>query len=514
VVGPDALEYLTKSTDDTFDPPKLAMVGGWGQPGSSVYGEEHLALVKSVSQLLKDERPLNLQMFHRKQGSKIPALPALLNWPMSDVLHKHTPRPRDAKSKVSARALAGTHHDDEEEDYNNETQELKKGRSVNVDMATRISRKGALTWWHLDDCGEFTFQTGLPVRENKDSILGPSGKPIVKIFVFLPKEAYEMVFQDMETNKSDIFALLDLFQTPSHALPDGDLPVLLVAPLEAGGRPLLSMPNMPHLVYTVQDCVMIEQRRILKMFLDEVYYFLERTTKWKTEPILYKFITQLKDEEFTGKYVMNPLMKMYTEEKDVDVKCWIRQSLSALLCMVQRHYIFADDIFIHRLTTWLSQFDAKKKEPLLTMSFDEMYEKKKFTMWLKECEIDFDERFLRQQQELFISFNKNKDDEMYGVSRYFTRKKDNVLHAMYCGFVHIHGRVRFGKSRDTAMEALRDRQKMLRAMGTKTRDDEREHELGKYLSSFVMDGDVAKERLASVLFDSSSSSSSDEDEDD
>ena len=163
VVKEDALEYLM-SSDDTFDPPKLAMVGGWGTPGSSVYGEEHLALVKSVTELLKDKRPLNLQMFHRKKG-KLPPLPALLKWPMSDVLHKDTPRPRDAKSKASTRALAGDHDDDDDEEVDREYR-LKemKGRSVNVDMATRISRKGALTWWHLDDGGEFTFQTGLPVR--------------------------------------------------------------------------------------------------------------------------------------------------------------------------------------------------------------------------------------------------------------------------------------------------------------------------------------------------------------
>ena len=30
-------------------------------------------------------------------------------------------------------------------------------------------------------------------------------------------------------------------------------------------------------VQQVQDCVMIEQRRILKLFMDEVHYFLERT---------------------------------------------------------------------------------------------------------------------------------------------------------------------------------------------------------------------------------------------
>lgn len=143
VVKEDALEYLT-SSDDTFEPPKLAMVGGWGTPGSSVYGEEHLALVKSVTQLLKDKRPLNLQMFHRKKG-KLPPLPALLKWPLSDVLHKGTPRPRDAKSRASTRALAGpaSEEEDEEEDSEYRAMEMK-ARSVNVDMATRISRKG--TW--------------------------------------------------------------------------------------------------------------------------------------------------------------------------------------------------------------------------------------------------------------------------------------------------------------------------------------------------------------------------------
>ena len=63
-------------------------------------------------------------------------------------------------------------------------------------------------------------------------------------------------------------AALDPFRTPSHWLPhDPDnkdapvLPKLLIAPLEAGGPPLLSTPNIPHLVITVQDCVMVEQVR-------------------------------------------------------------------------------------------------------------------------------------------------------------------------------------------------------------------------------------------------------------
>ena len=38
------------------------------------------------------------------------------------------------------------------------------GPAETVDRATRLSRAGAVTWWHLDDCGEFVFQVGLPVR--------------------------------------------------------------------------------------------------------------------------------------------------------------------------------------------------------------------------------------------------------------------------------------------------------------------------------------------------------------
>ena len=69
-----------------------------------------------------------------------------------------------------------------------------------------------------------------------------------------------------------IFAGLDLLDTPSLYLPSppegadngagGPLPVFKIALLEAGGRPLLSPPNVPHMVITVDTCVMVEQRRV------------------------------------------------------------------------------------------------------------------------------------------------------------------------------------------------------------------------------------------------------------
>ena len=88
---------------------------------------------------------------------------------------------------------------------------------------------------------------------------------------------------------SSIFAGLDLLDTPSLYLPSppdessddsseaaaaagvggggtltgtGTLPVFKIALLEAGGRPLLSPPNVPHMVITVDTCVMVEQRRV------------------------------------------------------------------------------------------------------------------------------------------------------------------------------------------------------------------------------------------------------------
>jgi hypothetical protein len=70
------------------------------------------------------------------------------------------------------------------------------------------------------------------------------------------------------------------------------LPCFYVAPLEAGGRPLLSPPNAPHLVLTIQDCVMVEERRIFRLFLDDVDLFLRRAHLWSDLPIMYPFISE------------------------------------------------------------------------------------------------------------------------------------------------------------------------------------------------------------------------------
>lgn len=178
---------------------------------------------------------------------------------------------------------------------------------MRLDLATRVSRKGAVTWWHLDDSGEHVFQVGLPLKgkggsksgsasdgssgggggeggddDDQGVLIGPGGSPIVKLFIFAEVDAYDVVFQDGETNATGSFAALDPFNTPQEAVPCADgsggrsgdgsgeggeqrekrarslLPRFWVAPLEAGGPPLLSPPNMPHMVLTVSGGLPLE----------------------------------------------------------------------------------------------------------------------------------------------------------------------------------------------------------------------------------------------------------------
>ncbi len=77
-----------------------------------------------------------------------------------------------------------------------------------------------------------------------------------------------------------------------------------------GGYPLLSPPNVPHMVLTAQNCVMIEQRRISKLFLDEVEYFLRRAAGWNQPPIFYDFIQKdLQDKGEILNSIVKPLLK-------------------------------------------------------------------------------------------------------------------------------------------------------------------------------------------------------------
>lgn len=140
--GPDALGYVSDPKWNAFPRPKIAFVGGWGQPGSDMADPDNFRLVKSFREVIDSDDQLNLQMFHREGLDQpgLPVLPELLDWPLPGVL--------------AAREQGGP--------------------AVVCDNATRVSKRGALTWWHLDDGGEFVFQVRcLPSAPFMGSIHSP-----------------------------------------------------------------------------------------------------------------------------------------------------------------------------------------------------------------------------------------------------------------------------------------------------------------------------------------------------
>lgn len=118
--GSDGLAFVAQY--DGFPKPKICMRSGWGAPGSVVTGDDHVDLVSSFTDVVQPsspaEPPRNLQMFHRPGSDADPGLPVLaqhLHWPLL--------------SPFLSTSEGG----------------------VIVDSATRVSKRGAVTWWHLDD---------------------------------------------------------------------------------------------------------------------------------------------------------------------------------------------------------------------------------------------------------------------------------------------------------------------------------------------------------------------------
>ena len=322
VDGRDGVEWATTSSWSAFDERrgKVAMASGWGAPGTHVLSNRDMTLVRSFGEVLTSERPLNLQMFHR-DDTDVPVLPRKLRWPA-------------------------------ERDFFETTSAATPGRLL--DDATRVSAKGAMTWWHLDDCGEFVCQVGLPESEARandgDVLLGPTGKPVVKLFFFAERKDYAWIAQDAEMNKTMRNCALEIFDTPDHYYPtasemrapsatpldasaprafdgvaasardedeDDPCPTLWIAALEAGGPPLLSPPNIIHCVYTVRDCVMCEERRLSLAFMDEVVYFQRRAARWCEPPIFYAFVREdLADAEKAKTNALRPLGAIMRELRE------------------------------------------------------------------------------------------------------------------------------------------------------------------------------------------------------
>ncbi|GET91517.1 hypothetical protein, conserved [Leishmania tarentolae] len=352
--GPDGLRWLTDKRWNAFPKPQIALRRGWGAPGMDMQVSSFHKMISSFEEVFhhtrgvevplsrqeleavdsgtsmtcdfsEEEEVLDLQLFHRSDGCPpIPILSEHLLWP----------------SYVADGAVC--------------------------DQATWVSQRGMMRHWHLNDCGEFAMQAALPLRLDKsnsggataglsDRKIQPSASASTSsgssnttamcirshlypesstaappgsvrsdhvpamLMIFAPKGGYDWVVHDDEANMCGKVVALDLFQTPDEALPCDAalLPVLTVAILESGGAPLIIPPNVAQTSIALQDCVVVEQRRISNLWLDDVSYFLYRCARWHMSPIIYSYLQQdLQDDNFIGGQVVPYLIRVFEEHKE------------------------------------------------------------------------------------------------------------------------------------------------------------------------------------------------------
>ena len=449
--GRDALAWACESSWSRFPTPKVAMVSGWGAPGSLLHSNKRMTLVHGFDEVLNGEEALNLQMFHRADGDDVPVLPRKLKWP--------------AEEFFAIEPIADTCDD--------------VRRSVVLDDATRVSAKGALTWWHLDDCGEFVFQVGLPeAREvEPECLLGPSGKPVVKLFIFAERRDYAWIAQDAEMNKSMRNSALDIFNTPAHFFPTAaemqtpssapldasnpsrfegkqpntgvhdPSPILWIAPLEAGGPPLLSPPNLIHCVLTVRDCVMVEERRLSLAFMDEVLYFQRRASRWIEPPIFYSFVREdLSDPVKARQNAVEPLVRLLADDVSEGERGTERARHFARCLMSLR--ILAE----HAPELYALDSDG--------VAFAKS-ELARFTTWCHGASSEFAKSCRRALEEdvrvvEYDSLAEQMLNETLGAHL--------IADKRMCAVVHEKGRPRWGPVRDNATAVEEDKREMKKAI--------------------------------------------------
>ena len=327
------LEFITNEKWCKFPSLKIAQRSSCGAPGTKFDDESHYSMVESwinvyentevdkeIALQLKNENmdnylnnltiantdyffdssPLTLQYFHRFDSSKDPVMPllgSLLQWP---------------------RFLS----------FNN---------YHITDTATCASSKGAITWWRIDDGGEFTLHYCLPPTDQQNQNFNinknfhpenniyqlfagdttphsKTGRIPVKIIIFCTSKSYNWIIHDRETADSGKTVLLcPLYSFDQHLPPGGFLPILNVAILYADGNPLLIPPNTPYMSITLNHCCTVEQRRISDLFLDHVAYFQQKSQQWEqNQPVNYQYLrSTLKDAGHVQSFIVQPLIKLF-----------------------------------------------------------------------------------------------------------------------------------------------------------------------------------------------------------
>lgn len=518
----DCVSWACDSEWSTFVRPKVAMVGGWGAPGSHLLSERYMRMVDSFADVVDGDEPLNLQMFHREDGGGVPVLPTHLNWPLPEFFDTNASEEvKKALEEVEARKIKTEIQTDPS--IKTEASALPAqgasrrvgGVGVPLDMATRLSAAGALTWWHLDDCGEFVFQVGLPIDENLPKrrnakrepppiLLGPNGKPVVKLFIFVEKEDYEWIAQDGVMNSTMKQSALDLFDTPEHYVPSEEelrepfsteplsmetkskrkekesdrsslssnkssrLPVFWVAPLEAGGPPLLSPPNVIHCVLTTRDCVMVEERKLSLLFMDEVEYFRRRAAKWCEPPVQYRFVREdLLDADRCRAGAVLPLLKTFR-----DARVALEEGIEETGEMSDRDEMERQAMILaramHSLHILLSQPNTYVMDATTRVAIDAEFAKyKPFEEVLLNLYL-LPDQIIGGRREKAVSLFERMALEGVGNAH---RMCLDVGKPPVCAMVHEKGRPRWGPARGSVEETSADRKAMRNAIKNRKLDE-------------------------------------------
>ena len=212
------------------------------------------------------------------------------------------------------------------------------------------------------------------------------------------------------------------------------MPVFWVAPLMAGGFPLLSPPNSIHMVVTAQDCVMIEQRRISKVFLDECEYFMRRAKIWSTTPIFYPFIREvLSSPEKITTQIIVPLVTQAESYWREGVTAAGKRKLARIVSSLRT---LSNENFFPPM-------NAESKEAVRGL------EAKVESLGIDAALID-----PREAERAALAADMATEEEkvhfLGGLGVFFA-------------MVHERGQPRWGPPRDTREAALKDRKKMKRA---------------------------------------------------
>jgi len=92
----DAVSWACDSEWSAFPRPKVAMVGGWGAPGTHLLSQRHMRMVSSFGEVLDAHEPLNLQVTPATRNPK-PSTPVTPN-PQPPTPNSQPPTPNPPQS--------------------------------------------------------------------------------------------------------------------------------------------------------------------------------------------------------------------------------------------------------------------------------------------------------------------------------------------------------------------------------------------------------------------------------